>query len=385
LDRLNRKPREKGPQIDAVYETAKRAQTQPNMDPPLKVGSATTLRGELGRVLSSYNKKSGGVFFVASADLLGSTSVNVIAEGFGEGFWNARTNPASRVLSIGGICEDAMAGIFSGMAAYGHHIGVASSYAAFLASLGHIAARLHAIGSQARHAIAPDPYNPFFLVCAHAGLPTGEDGPTHADPQPLQLLQDNFPKGTAITLTPWEPQEIWTLVAAALAKRPAVIAPFVTRPNENVLDRVALGLAPASAASTGVYRLRAAKGKGDGSIVLQESAVTYAFVEHALPLLDKKGIDLNVYYVASAELFDLLPKKDQERIFPDRVAQEAMGITGFTLPTMYRWIRSEKGQEATMHPFQKGHFLGSGQGARVLEEAGLDGESQYNAIVKYLG
>jgi len=31
------------------------------------------------------------------------------------------------------------------------------------------------------------------LVCAHAGLKTGEDGPTHADPQPLQLLQENFP------------------------------------------------------------------------------------------------------------------------------------------------------------------------------------------------
>ncbi len=35
------------------------------------------------------------------------------------------------------------------------------------------------------------------LVCAHAGLKTGEDGPTHADPQPLQLLQENFPAGTA--------------------------------------------------------------------------------------------------------------------------------------------------------------------------------------------
>ena len=33
------------------------------------------------------------------------------------------------------------------------------------------------------------------LVCAHAGLKTGEDGPTHADPQPLQLLQENFPEG----------------------------------------------------------------------------------------------------------------------------------------------------------------------------------------------
>lgn len=384
LDRLNRKPRENAPRIEAVYETAASALKQPMMDPPLKMGTATTLRGELGRVLNHYNKKSGGVFFAAAADLFGSTSVNMVAEGFGEGYWNARTNPNSRALSLGGICEDAMAGIFSGLASYGHHIGVASSYAAFIAPLGHIAARLHAIGNQARHAISPDPYKPFFLVCAHSGLKTGEDGPTHADPQALQLLQENFPKGTAISLTPWEPQEIWTLVAAALAKRPAIISPFVTRPNEKVLDRPALGLAPASTASTGVYLLRTAKGKGNGSVVLQESAVTYAFVEQCLPLLEKKGIDLKVYYVASAELFDLLPKKEQEMIFPDRVAQEAMGITGFTLPTMYRWIRSQKGQDATLHPFQKGHYLGSGQGDKVLAEAGLDGESQYKAILKFL-
>jgi hypothetical protein len=32
-----------------------------------------------------------------------------------------------------------------------------------------------------------------------------------------------------------------------------------------------------------------------------------------------------------------------------------------------------------------GSFLGSGQGAMVLSEAGLDGDSQYRAIRKYLG
>ena len=89
------------------------------------------------------------------------------------------------------------------------------------------------------------------LICAHAGVKTGEDGPTHADPQALQLLQGNFPPGTLVTLTPWDPQEIWTLMSAALAKRPAVIAPFVTRPAEKVLDRKALGLAPATAAAIG--------------------------------------------------------------------------------------------------------------------------------------
>src|SRR4030065_312277 len=73
--------------------------------------------------------------------------------------------------------------------------------------------------------------------------------PPPATPQPLQLRQENFPRATAITLTPWDPQEIWPLLAASLARRPAIIAPFVTRPSETVLDRARLG--PAAAARGG--------------------------------------------------------------------------------------------------------------------------------------
>jgi len=333
--------------------------------------------------LEYYNKVSNGAILVAAADLLGSTSVNTGAKDFPDGYFNGVTNPEARTLSLGGICEDAMAGIFSGLTTYGHHIGVGSSYGAFIAPLSHIAARLHAIGNQARQAITGEPYKPMIVVCAHAGVKTGEDGPTHADPQPLQLLQENFPRGTMITLTPWDPQEIWTLVSAALARRPAIIAPFVTRPNEVILDRQALGLAPATAAATGIYLLRTAEGQSDGTLVLQGSEVAYAFAEQTLPLLKQKGIDLNVYYVASTELFDLLPETEKEKIFPARLGEEALGITGFTLPTMYRWIRSERGRKMTLHPFRKGHFLGSGQAHMVLAEAGLDGEGQFKAIVEY--
>lgn len=384
LNRKNRQPRPNAPHVEAIYATAQEEGSTIPEALKQAPGTTTTLRGELGRVLQHYNKLSRGAVFVASADLMGSTSVNVAAQGFAEGYYNSLRNPEARSLSLGGICEDAIAGIFSGLAAFGRHIGVASSYGAFIAPLGHIAARLHAIGNQARRAIANEPFKPMILVCAHAGVKTGEDGPTHADPQPLQLLQENFPLGTMITLTPWDPQEMWPLVSAALARRPAVIAPFVTRPNERVLDRPALGLAPATAAATGVYLLKAAEGKGDGTLVLQGSEVGYAFVQQALPLLKQKGIDLNVYYVASTELFDLLTEAEQERIFPSRLYDEAMGITGFTLPTMYRWVRSERARKRTLHPFRKGHFLGSGQAHMVMEEAGLDGESQVGAIEEYL-
>ncbi len=384
LAKRARKPRAGAPEVAKVYALAERQGDAVPEPLRLAPGTVTTLRGELGKVLSHYNKESNGALFVMSADLLGSTSVNTVASGFPPGYWNARTNAGARTLSIGGICEDAMAGVCSGLGSYGHHIGVASSYAAFLAPLAHIAARLHAIGNQARtHAFGGE-YRPMILVGAHAGLKTGEDGPTHADPQALQLLQENFPPGTSITLTPWEPAEMWTLVSAALARRPAVIAPFVTRPNETVPDRAKLGLAPVTAASTGVYRLRAPRGTADGVVVLQESAVTLAFVADVLPLLEKAGIDLDVYYVASAELFDALPAAERERIFPEARAQEAMGITGFTLATLYRWVRSERGRTATLHPYARGHFPGSGQGGAVLAEAGLDGAGQFKAIRAYL-
>ena len=384
LNRRGRKPRPRAPMIESLFEAAKRAKDSIPGELALQAGKSTTLRGELGHVLNYYNKASNGAILTAAADLLASTSVNTAAQGFPAGYYNADTNPEARLLSIGGICEDAMSGILAGLSAYGRHLGVGSSYSAFIAPLSHIASRLHAIGNQARQAISREPYRPMILVCAHAGVKTGEDGPTHADPQALQLLQENFPLGTVITLTPWDPQEIWTLLTAALSKRPAVIAPFVTRPSEKVLDRHAHGLAPATAAASGVYLLYRAEAKSEGTVVLQGSEVAYAFIQRTLPLLKKEGIDLDVYYVASAELFDLLPASDQEEIYPEARAQEAMGITGFTLPTLHRWIRSERGRNLSLHPFQKGHYLGSGQADQVLAEAGLDGESQLKAILRYV-
>jgi transketolase len=167
-------------------------------------------------------------------------------------------------------------------------------------------------------------------------------------------------------------------------RRPAIIAPVVTRPTETVLDRSSLGLAPAESARHGLYRLRRASGTADGTVVLQGSEVTYAFIQDALPRLAADGIDLDVFYVSSAELFDLLQDDQKYDIYPESRARSAMGITGFTAPTMNRWITSDRGRAATLHPFMKGHYLGSGPGERVLEEAGLDGNSQYEAIKRYI-
>jgi transketolase len=361
LEARGREARDGAPDLERIFVAADPDSTPDSL--VLELGSSVALRKQLGNVLGHFNEVSGGAVLFGAADLLDSTAVSGAGKTFPEGYFHLHDNPAARALSVGGICEDGLACVLSGASSMGFHMGAGASYGAFIAPLGHIAARVHGITNQTRREVEdPDAtYRPFVLICGHAGMKTGEDGPTHADPQALQLHQGNFVPGVAVTLTPWEPQEIWPLMAAALRARPAVIVPFVTRPN-----------------------LRASGGERDGTLVLQGSEVTYEFVENTLPMLEAEGIDLDVFYVASAELFDSLDADRQGAIFSSVQAQEAMGITGFTLPTMYRWVRSDVGLAHTMHPFQKGHYLGSGAGEMVVFEAGLHGEGQYREIKSYL-
>ena len=385
LTKLGRKKRDGAPDLTPVFTDAVKPEVIPE-ECTYQPGSSQTLRAALGDAFNYLNKLTGGAFIGAAADLLDSTSISKLAKGFPEGYYNAVSNPGARLITTGGICEDCMGAFMSGLSSYGTHIGAGSSYGAFIAALEHIAARLHGIGQQARHFYLGEPYRTFVIVCAHAGLKTGEDGPTHADPQALQLLQENFPAGVLITLTPWDPQEVYPTLVAALQKRPAVIAPFVTRPSETVFDRDALNLPPATAAIEGIYAMR----RGDksakpyhGTLILQGSGMTNTFVSEVLPRIDEAGLNMNIFYVSSAELFTMLPEQRQDEIYPEELAAEAMGMTGLTLPTMYRWVTSREGRRRSVHAFMHGHYLGSGKAHKVLEEASLHGDGQWKALRDY--
>ncbi|MGZ8868895.1 MAG: hypothetical protein ACXW2P_11160, partial [Thermoanaerobaculia bacterium] len=177
LDERERKPRDSAPSIGDVHALTAVATLPPELE--LRPGVSTTLRAQLGKALGVLNRYSGGAFFIAAADLLGSTSINEAGKDFASGFYACGTNEDTRTLSIGGICEDAMSGVLAGISSFGKHVGVGASYGAFLAPLGHIASRLHAIGNQARKERGAAAGQPMILICGHAGLKTGEDGPTH--------------------------------------------------------------------------------------------------------------------------------------------------------------------------------------------------------------
>src|SRR5262249_19817814 len=131
-DRLNtraRKPAEDRPHAHLTYTVAEHAPAAlAPRELTIKPGTKTTLREQLGRVLNYYNVATQGAFIVAAADLLGSTSINKANEKFPGGFYNRRTNPNAREIAIGGICEDAMMAMLSGISAFGAHIGAGSSY-----------------------------------------------------------------------------------------------------------------------------------------------------------------------------------------------------------------------------------------------------------------
>jgi hypothetical protein len=77
----------------------------------------------------------------------------------------------------------------------------------------------------------------------------------------------------------------------------------------------------------------------------------------------------------SAQL--VVSPEEQCGLLPEKRAQEAMGITGFTLPTMLRWVRSDAGRAMTLHPFQRA-------GRHRPEGGGLGRRQQYRAIKCYL-
>jgi len=346
------------------------------------VGQNPTLRSIMAQAFTKISKETEGTFIVSTADLSGSTGAGKIAYD-SKGFYNKQKNPDSRLISSGGITEDGLSAVMSGLSAYGKQIGVAASYGAFTSAMMHTQARLHAIGQQAYQETTGKGKNTFVIFTGHAGLPTGPDGPTHADPQMLQLIAENFPKGSAITLTPLDANDIWPSLTAALNKRPAVLYPIVTRPNVKITDRKTLGTDAQVQAKNGVYALyKHAQAKG--AVILQGSGVGEIFVQEVLPKIKEENLPINAYYIVSAELFDMLSNVEQNKVLPFMELYRAIAITDFTLPTMRRWLKSVKGEEYSLYPFKHGKYLTSGQAADCYKEAGLDGEAQLKQIKEYL-
>jgi transketolase len=214
------------------------------------------------------------------------------------------------------------------------------------------------------------------FIHAHAGPMTGEDGPTHADPQALQILQGSFPPDSHITLVPWHPAEVWPLLVYAMQKRPAVVSLFVPRPAVTAISLEYTGLSNPVETCAGVYRLC----DGDESvppILLQGPGAATVFMNETRPWLQSQPWQPEVWYVSSCELSNQLPDEPRNRL------AHALGFTDFTAPTMFEWITQPEARQWLTHPFSGGHYTGSGPWQDVLKESKLDFASQINQISSF--
>ena len=380
LNRESRQPKKGHADITILFRKSSQLDEK---NPPAEVnnpaGSSVTLREALGKTLHYFNKISGGGLYGFAADLVGSTSLNLMCDDFQKKGFRSSENPYAKIIPTG-ITEDGGASLITGISATGHYLGVGSSYATFMSPMGFTAARLYAIAFQAKHG---QDMAPVILINAHAGLKTGEDGPTHACPQTLSLWKSfNKLKWKVITLTPWDANEIWPLLVTSLRLNPALIVPYVTRPAEVVVDRKKIGFPDVWETVRGIYYIRRAKRAK--ATVLYQGAEVGIEMPAVVKALDKEKVDVNILYISSSELFSYLPKRQQEKILPTELKENAMAITGFTLDTMFEYLLSEKGREFSLHPFKKGIFLGSGPGSEVLKQAGLDARSQVRAIKNFV-
>ena len=265
--RADRAPRPGAPRIDDAYELAarRRARADPRRRPTRCASSpapSPRCAASSAARCATCTRSAAARSSSPSADLLGSTSVSTIGDGFAERLLERDAQPGrASALASAGSARTPSPACSAASPPTATTSGSAPPTARSWRRSGTSPRACTPSATQARgvgdrRAVQADVPG---LRATPGSRParTGRRTPTRSR---CSSCRRTSPRGRRSRSTPWEPQEVWTLAAAALAQRPAVISPFVTRPTEPVLDRPALGLAPAEAAVSGVYRLRATSG-----------------------------------------------------------------------------------------------------------------------------
>jgi transketolase len=251
-------------------------------------------------------------FLACSADLAGSTNIEGFAQDYDDlpGWgWYDRNNKPEGVLLPQEITEFVNASLCVGAASvnfsdrpeaeFNGFWTACSTYGSF-SYLKYGAMRLFSqLASDCELKIGKTVW-----VAGHSGPETAEDSRTHFGifaPGVTQL----FPDGHVINIHPWEYNEVPVLLAAALSTDRPIVALHLTRPNVEIPDRKALGLASHFEAAKGAYVLRDYReGPRHGCVFVHGTMSTYNLIR-ALPAIDAAGMNVKFVAVPSVELFAL--------------------------------------------------------------------------------
>ena len=332
------------------------------------------------------------LFLVCSADLADSTNISGFGKAYG-GFpgygWYQRCDNPQGVILPQEITEFANAGILTGMAAvnFSKHPeeefdgfwGACSTYASF----SYLKYGMFRLFSQ----MAQDcqwKLGKVLWIAGHTGPETADDSRTHFgifEPGVTQL----FPHGMVINLHPWEYNEVPVLLGAALRLDVPIVALHLTRPPIPIPDRSALGMPSHFEAARGAYVVRDYQPgqPQQGAFYVQGTSAMLSIVR-LLPELAKRGLNVKIVYVASAELFALQTEEYRRTVVSpsDRVNSTIITTQARTL--MRDWLFNHLAEEYALSSDWDNRWRTGGDLDEVIEEAHLSPERILEGMLRFV-
>ena len=345
-----------------------------------------------GSWINSWSRDKYGrpLFLACSADLAGSTNI----AGFGKDYddlpnygWYERDSAPEGVMLPQEITEFQNAGLVVGAASvnmsdnpeeeFNGFFTACSTYGAF-SYLKYGAMRLY---SQ----LAQDcelKLGKVIWVAGHSGPETAEDSRTHFgifSPGVTQL----FPDGHVINISPWEYNEVMPMVAAALKTDRPIVVLHLTRPNVEIPDRAALGLASHMEAAKGAYIMRDYKdGPRQGCLFVQGTMSTYNLI-HALADIDAAGVNVKIVAVPSLELFKFQSQAYQDSVVTPADRLNSTVITNQARRLMGDWNFNPLCNEYAMSSDWDDNWREGGSGDEVCLDSHIDSASLTEGVLRF--
>ena len=221
-------------------------------------------------------------------------------------------------------------------------------------------------------------------VAGHSGPETAEDSRTHFGifaPVVTQL----FPKGHIINLRPWEHNEVAPCLAAALATDVPLIALHLTRPNVNIPDRAALGMASHMAAARGAYIVHdydPTRPK-EGTIIVEGTSTMDSILELLPKFNSAQAPNVKIICAVSHELFEMQDKEYRDMVLHKTDFLDSTVITNGSRIGMHPWLASKVAEQYAMSSDWDDRWRTGGSVDEVKREAHIDPASLLAGIERF--